>query len=104
MCNVFLFTAENQSWGLVPLEAMSYKKPCIVSTGSGVADVLKEGVHCLKITPRDVKGLIEKIEFLYDNQDFADNISENGQKFVHESFSWNRYVEQMDQEFMGLLR
>lgn len=95
-CDVFLFTAENQSWGLVPLEAMSYGKPCIVSTGTGVSYILEDKNNCLKIDPRDVKSIAGNVIFLYENPKLSDNIAKSGEKFVRENFSWERYVKGME--------
>ena len=101
-CDVFLFTAENQSWGLVPLEAMSYGKPCLVSTGAGVSDVLTEKENCLKINPRDVNSIVQNILLLRHNSKLAEQISKNGEKFVKETFSWEKYVESMEKIFISL--
>src|SRR3989344_1976541 len=101
-CDVFLFTAENQSWGLVPLEAMSYGKPCLVSTGAGVSDVLTEKENCLKINPRDVNSIVQNILLLRHNSKLAEQISKNGEKFVKETFSWEKYVDNMEEIFVSL--
>ncbi len=101
-CDLFLFTAENQSWGLVPLEAMSYGKPCLVSTGAGVAGVLKDKEHCLKINPRDVDSIVQNILLLHHNRTLAEKIAKNGEKFVKETFSWEKYVGSMEKVFISL--
>ena len=103
-CDVFLFTAENQSWGLVPLEAMSYGKPCVVSTGAGVSEVLKDRVNCLKINPRDVKGIVNSVLLLNKNKKIADKIARNGRNFVKKEFSWNKYVNEMERVFLNAVK
>lgn len=103
-CEVFLFTAENQSWGLVPLEAMAHKKPVIVSTGCGVADLLKEGNVCLKIKPRDVNDIVNKILLVYSNRTFADKLARNGGLFVRKEFSWDKYTKEMEKIFLSVIK
>lgn len=101
-CDVFLFTAENQSWGLVPLEAMSYGKPCIVSMGAGVSYILEDKKNCLKIAPKDVKSIVESVIFLHDNPKISENIAKKGELFVKENFSWEKYVGEMENVFLYL--
>lgn len=101
-CDVFLFTAENQSWGLVPLEAMSYGKPCIVSNGAGVSYIMKDQNHCLKISPRDIRGIIEKVIFLHNHPEDSENIAKNGEQFVKDNFRWGKYVGEMERLFLTL--
>jgi glycosyltransferase involved in cell wall biosynthesis len=101
MCNISLFTAENQSWGLVPLEAMTYKKPCIVSTGAGVSNVLTHKKNCLKIKPRDVNGIVKNIFLLYQNNKLLEKIAKEGYSFVKNEFSWTKYVEDMEKIFLS---
>lgn len=95
-CDIFLFTAENQSWGLVPLEAMSYGKPCLVSTGSGVANVLEDKINCLKINPRDVQSIVNNINLLFNNKNLANTLAKNGKKFVLENFNWDHYTDKIE--------
>lgn len=102
-CNIFLFTAENQSWGLVPLEAMSYGKPCIVSTGAGVSSILTDKENCLKITPRNIQNIVDKIYQLYDNKKIAKNIGKKGKTFIKENFSWNKYTNRVENLFQDKL-
>jgi len=102
-CDLFLFTAENQSWGLVPLEAMSYGKPCLVSKGTGVSSILEEGKNCLKITPRDVENITKKIGLLYNNKKIAKDIGKKGKIFIKENFSWNKYTNKMENIFQEKL-
>ena len=99
-CNVFLFTAENQSWGLVPLEAMSYGKPTLVSTGAGVSEVLIDKENCLKINPRDVNGIVKNVMLLYHDRALAEEISKKGEHFVKTTFSWDKYVDNMEKIFI----
>ena len=103
-CDIFLFTAENQSWGLVPLEAMSYGKPTIVSTGAGVASVLEDKKKCLKISPRDVQSIVKNVILLNENKYLANQIAQNGKNFVKNNFSWNNYITENEKIFYDELK
>ena len=58
ICDIFVFPNTNQTWGLAPLEAMVFKKPVIVSTGSGVSEVFN---HTMKVDFWDIEDTANKI-------------------------------------------
>ncbi len=103
-CDVFIFTAENQSWGLVPLEAMAHGKPCLVSTGCGVSELLTEGENCLKIEPRKPEDIVKGIMRLHQDFELRKKLAANGKTFVEENFSWERYADEMENLFNDLYR
>ena len=104
MCDVFIFTAENQSWGLVPLEAMAHGKPCLVSTGCGVSELLTEGENCLKIEPRRPEDITKGIILLYHDFELRKKLAANGKTFVKSNFSWEKYGTDMERLFHTLKR
>jgi len=53
-CDAFVWTGDDQSWGLAPLEAMLFGKPIIISAGNGVSEVLDESV-AMVVPLRDPK-------------------------------------------------
>ncbi len=99
-CDTFIFTAENQSWGLVPLEAMAHGKPCLVSTGCGVSELLTEGENCLKIRPRKPEDIVKGIVRLHQDFELRNELAAKGKTFVEESFSWEKYGEEMEEVFL----
>ena len=65
-CDLFVFPCDNQTWGLAPLEAMAFGKPTIVSTGSGVSEVLDPSVSVL-VPPRNPKMIRDAIVELMED-------------------------------------
>ncbi len=102
-CDVFIFTAENQSWGLVPLEAMAHGKPCLVSTGCGVSELLTEGENCLKIEPRKPEDITKGIIQLHHDFVLREKIAAKGKTFVESNFSWEMYAGGMEKTFQQVI-
>lgn len=98
-CDAFAFPNETQTWGLAPLEALSCGRPVIVSRGSGVHEVLKDGVTALLVPPRNPRAVAEAIERLLNDTELRQNLARRGQAYVRAAFSWRRYAEQMLEEF-----
>jgi glycosyltransferase involved in cell wall biosynthesis len=95
LCDVFVFPSERQTWGLVVLEAMAIGKPCIVSKGAGVSEVLNDGENALLFTPRNVKGLISKMRFAVENKTKLEQIGKAGKELVSRNYTFERYAKQM---------
>lgn len=102
-CDIFVFSAINQTWGLAPLEAMTCGKPCIISIGAGVSEVLKDGVTALFVKPKTPKQIAKKIKQLIINKRLYITISKNSQHFVEKTLNWRNYAKQMLKFFEPLL-
>lgn len=101
-CDGFIFSSDKrQSWGLVVFEAMASKKPVIVSAVCGASEVLKDESEALFITPGDISGITNRIKRIIENEEFRKGLAERGYNFVRENLSWQRYVERMEEIFLG---
>ena len=73
------------------LEAMSMRMPCITSTLPNLALMAEPNKEILVgNTPEEVAAHIIK---LIENSDFAEQIAENGMKYVRSNFSWTAQTE-----------
>lgn len=102
-CDVFVFPAENQSWGLVVIEAMASGKPVIVSNKTGVSEVINDGENGFIFECRDVQQMAEKVELLIKNENLRKKIGENASHYVKENFSWDKYVDEMEKIFKNTI-
>lgn len=93
--DVFLFPNVNQTWGLVVIEAMAAGKPVVVSTGSGVHEVLEDHKTALKVPPYDPDAIAERLELLYRNPRLRAALADSGKNYSRERFSWERYAQEM---------
>ncbi len=106
--DVFLFPNDEQTWGLVVIEAMAAGKPVVVSTGSGVHEVLEDNKTALKVPPRDPVAIADKLELLYRNPNLRATLANSGRNYCLARFSWERYAKEMAEVFeqvnMGSMR
>ncbi len=94
-CNAFVFPNDQQTWGLVVLEAMSSGCPVLVSTGAGVHEVLTDNVNAILFPPRNPEVLAEKIKTVVTQPRWRDEIARNGMKFSRTTYNWDRYAERV---------
>jgi len=94
-CDAFVFPNDQQTWGLVVLEAMACGCPVLVSRGAGVHEVLTDGQNAMLFPPRDPKTLAEKIEVLASQPELRCKIAQDGLQLAHVSYNWERFAEQI---------
>ncbi|MGA7398548.1 MAG: glycosyltransferase family 4 protein [Candidatus Sulfotelmatobacter sp.] len=94
-CDAFVFPNDQQTWGLVVLEAMACGCPVLVSQGAGVHEVLTHGDNALLFPPRNPEALAEQIKALASQPDLRQKIAENGMQLARETYNWDRFADQI---------
>jgi glycosyltransferase involved in cell wall biosynthesis len=94
-CDAFVFPNDQQTWGLVVLEAMACGCPVLVSKGAGVHEVLTHGENALLFPPRNPQALAEQIAALASQPEFRKKIAQNGMELARETYNWDRFAEQV---------
>lgn len=95
-CRGVLFSAFNEDWGIVPLEAMAFSKPVIAVDRGGPRETVGHGVHGWLEEP-DPDAWAKRIAGLAASSDLARATGEAGRAH-QEQFTWDRYVERVDQQ------
>jgi len=94
-CDIFCSPAlYGESFGIVLVEAMASGKPVVAYANSGYKSVLKGRGALLLVEPKDVKGLMEKLEILAQDEMLRDFMGEWG---IMESkkYSWKNICNQV---------
>ncbi len=94
--DILIFPNYPQTWGLTVIESMALGTPAIVSTGSGVSEVLINNKTAFIYKKTDKKDLLEKLLFSYNYPDKMKNIANTGRKFVYLSFSWDKFARDVE--------
>ena len=96
-CYAVLFTAFNEDYGLTVLEGMSHGKPVIAVNSGGPTEVVVNG----KTGILDPAAFSSAMRSLVDDPDRAAAMGEMGLERSR-SFTWERFVEQIDAYLDGL--
>ncbi|HEY6766461.1 MAG TPA: glycosyltransferase family 4 protein [Candidatus Sulfotelmatobacter sp.] len=94
-CDAFVFPNDQQTWGLVVLEAMACGCPVLVSRGAGVQEVLTHGENALLFPPRNPQALAAQIEALANQPELKRMIAESGMRLARETYNWDRFADQI---------
>lgn len=77
-CELTILPSVLEGFGLVVIESWRYKKPTIVSSMAGVAELIKQGKNGLLFNPNDPDDLVDKLSVVLSNQNLASAFGKNG--------------------------
>ncbi|MBI2041588.1 MAG: glycosyltransferase family 4 protein [Candidatus Nealsonbacteria bacterium] len=105
--DIFLLTPINiennfEGFGLVYLEANASGLPVIGSSDCGAEDIIKDNYNGLLAPQNDVENTAKAIIKLFDNQDFAKKLGENGMAVAKE-MNWDKTVDQYFKVYKSIL-
>jgi glycosyltransferase involved in cell wall biosynthesis len=101
-CDVNLFPVKDQTWGLVPFEALAAGKLSIVAEGCGAAEIIGEHKIGYLISPA-VEELADMVLFALKNPELGEDMVKRGRQYVRENLTWGKYAEDMYRVFRNVL-
>jgi len=93
-CFSVLFTPINEDFGLIPLEALSSCKPCIAINEGGPREILKDGKNAFLVN--SVDEMAERMKFLAENENIAEEMGKSGRKYVEKNFNWGKFLDRFE--------
>jgi glycosyltransferase involved in cell wall biosynthesis len=85
-------TTQNESFGMVLVEAMACGLPVIGSRIGGIPTVIADGVNGLLVPASDTEALAAAIKQLSDDPAQAKRLGETGRQTVLRSYQWDQRV------------
>ncbi|BCR36098.1 glycosyltransferase family 4 protein [Mariniplasma anaerobium] len=99
---LYLNTSTWESFGITPLEAMSYKLPCVICNASALAEVYNDNLVYIDPKIESDVVMIDKIYKVYSDNTIREKYIDKGYSFA-KKFSWDesinnyiRYFERID--------
>lgn len=99
---IFVLASTSENFGNVVLEAMAMACPVLISSGVGLADLVRR-VRCGVVCNNQPHELAEAIVKLYLDRHSSQLMGERGQKAVRESLSWQSVAMQMNMAYEQVL-
>jgi glycosyltransferase involved in cell wall biosynthesis len=82
-----------EPFGIIPLEAMSCRRPIVASRAGGHLITIRDGETGLLFDPGNALDLAEKLSMLLDSRTLRIQMGRNGRERVASDFSWDRIME-----------
>ncbi len=99
-CYCMLFTAFNEDWGLVPIEAMTFGKPVISVNRGGPLESIQPGVQGFLEEPEPEAFASRMVQLVRDPQ-LARRLGRAGFERA-KRYSWGAFVDRIDDEIDSL--
>lgn len=96
-------STEAESFGLVALEAMLFKKPVIASNLGGLREIVKNNETGFLVEPNSEIELEIAIEKLVNNSILRNSMGENGFERAKQKFDLSRYIDKFEKTFEELI-
>lgn len=94
-CAMFILPSVGEGFGIVYLEAMSFKKAVLGALNSGAQDVIVDGKTGFLIDP-SVAAIKERIAWLITNPEKRKSLGEGGYKHLNERFSFELFSQRIN--------
>jgi len=93
-------TVASEPYGLVPLEAMSARRPVVASDCGGIPETVVDGVTGHLVPAENAEMLASRVTALLDDPDAARAMGAAGRDRVTEHFDLQHYVDAMLQSYL----
>jgi len=94
-CYSVLFSAINEDFGIIPLEAMASEKPIISVNEGGPKETITSKTGYLINSIDEMK---DKMEFLINNKDKVETLGKQGRKHVKKNYSWKKFLNRFEKK------
>ena len=83
------------------IEAMALGRPCLVTTGTNMADVVRQGGGW--VCQDNPKSIAEAIKSIYEKRDFLEALGQQSRKLVQSRFTWRRVSQRLSEEYAKII-
>ena len=94
-CSTLVLPSQDDSFGIVLLEAWLHGKPVIGARAGGIPDVIEPGRTGLLVKVGDVEALAMAITWLLDHPRDAAQMGSRGQETIRERWNWDAVYERV---------
>lgn len=102
--DLYLFPHHLQSDGLSPFEAAACGMPILVSRTAGSHELLTDRENGIVLDSKNPEDIATKVRDLLEHPALYAKLSEQGNRFVRENFSWEKYTDDVLKVFGEVVR
>ena len=93
-----------EPYGRTGPEAMMFEKPVLGFNAGAVPEWLKDGENGFLLEPRDIKGLAEKMDLLWNDLDLTKKLGQRGKEFIIKHTDSENYIQKLERLFDTMVR
>lgn len=103
MTSITDITGRAEGQGLVTAEAQATGMPAIGFDSGGVGETILDGKSGYIVPEKDIDAMVDKIEFLMNNNDLKNDMAKNAVSFVSETFNNNKQANNILRIYKALI-
>lgn len=101
--SVYVQPSVTEGFGIEILEAMSYGRPVIVSSGAGGSDAVRDGIDGFIVPPRNPQAILDKLSYFKSNPNKIPEMGINARERAKE-FTWSRAEKKYEELYNEILQ
>jgi N-acetyl-alpha-D-glucosaminyl L-malate synthase BshA len=101
--DLLLLPSENESFGLVALEAMACEVPVVASRVGGLPEVLTDGVEGFLVEPRDVRKMAECSLAILGHDSYRKEIGKRAREKAQAQFCSTKIIASYENYYRKIL-
>ena len=103
--DIFVFPTyyDNETFGLVNLEAMQYRLPIVTTNEGGIPDVVQNGINGFVCKRKDVNSLVVALEKLLNDKDLREKMGKKGHEIYQSQFTLEVFEKRMKETLQAAM-
>ncbi len=101
--DLLLLPSENESFGLVALEAMACEVPVVASRVGGLPEVLTDGVEGFLVEPRDIEKMAERSLTILTHRSYREEMGERARERAQANFCSDKIIAHYENYYRKVL-
>jgi glycosyltransferase involved in cell wall biosynthesis len=103
-CDVFAMPSYYEALGCAYLEAMASRLPVIGCRLQGIDEIITDGENGFLVEPHNAGQIFEKLDYLLQHPEEAENIALKGYRTVENGFTWLDSAKSLTEVYHKLLK
>jgi glycosyltransferase involved in cell wall biosynthesis len=101
--DIYVTTSSREGLPVSVMEAMAMERPIVAYNIRGVRDLVEDGINGFLVPFGDVKALSEKIKYLLEHPDIAEEMGKRSRERIEKEFSLDVVLHQMEVLYKEIL-
>lgn len=98
--DVLVCTSLEETLSITTIEAMMHGKVCIVSDATGISDYIRDGINGFVFKSGEARELIEKMNWVFNNQDELLQIGKNARQTYEKYFEMDGFGKRLEKALL----
>jgi glycosyltransferase involved in cell wall biosynthesis len=101
--DIFVLPSLAEGAANVAMEASASGLPVVATSVGEVPRIIADGLTGILVSPRDIDGLADALERLFDNPSLAKTMGKAGRKRMEDNYTWEKICGALEREYQRVI-